>query len=99
MGNADHYVGLMSGTSLDGVDAVLLKFSGGTHRIVGEYFAPFENSLRTRLLSLHLPQPDEIHEAAVLGNDLARIYARAVCQLLDKTRTPFSLATARCSRS
>ncbi|MEO8156931.1 MAG: anhydro-N-acetylmuramic acid kinase [Betaproteobacteria bacterium] len=87
MGNADHYVGLMSGTSLDGVDAVLLKFSGGTHRIVGEYFAPFENSLRTRLLSLHLPQPDEIHEAAVLGNDLARIYARAVCQLLDKTRT------------
>jgi anhydro-N-acetylmuramic acid kinase len=85
MASADHYIGLMSGTSLDGVDAVLVKFSGSAHRLVGEFFAPFEDSLRSKLLSLHLPNSDEIHDAAMLGNDLARIYARAVHGLLGKT--------------
>jgi anhydro-N-acetylmuramic acid kinase len=86
MANPDHYIGLMSGTSLDGVDAVLLKFSDGAHRIIGESFTPFDDSFRTKLLVLHKPQSDEIHEAAVIGNELAHIYARAVRELLRKTR-------------
>ena len=97
MESPDHYIGLMSGTSLDGVDAVLLKFSDRTHRIVGESFTPFEDSLRAKLLALHQPQSDEIHEAAVLGNELARIYARAVRDLLRKTRTsPASVQAIGC---
>ena len=87
MVSPNHYIGLMSGTSLDGVDAVLLKFTGDEYRIVGESFTPFDDSLRTKLLAVHKPQSDEIHEAAVLGNVLARIYAQAVRELLRKTRT------------
>ena len=86
MASAEHYIGLMSGTSLDGVDAVLLDFSSGGHRIIGEAFSPFEDSLRARLLAIHSTQSDEIHKAAVLGNELAQIYAQAVHQLLSKTR-------------
>ena len=82
----DHYIGLMSGTSLDGVDAVLLKLSGSAHWIIGESFTPFDDSLRSKLLALHLPRSDEIHEAAALGNELAHLYARAVGDLLKKTR-------------
>ena len=87
MSNPDHYIGLMSGTSLDGVDAVLLKFSGSAHQIIGESFTPFDDSLRTKLLALHKPQSDEIHEAAVIGNELAHIYAQAVRELLGKSHT------------
>jgi anhydro-N-acetylmuramic acid kinase len=86
MTSPDHYIGLMSGTSLDGVDAVLLKFSGGVHRIIGDSFSPFDDSLRAKLLALHQSRYDEIHEAAVVGNELAHIYARAVDELLKKTR-------------
>ena len=82
----DHYIGLMSGTSLDGVDAVLLKLSDSAHKIVGETFTPFDASLRAKLLALHRPRSDEIHEAAALGNQLAHLYARAVKELLKKTR-------------
>ena len=82
----DHYIGLMSGTSLDGVDAVLLKLSESAHGIIGETFTPFDDSLRAKLLALHQPRSDEIHEAAALGNVLAHLYARAVRELLKKTR-------------
>jgi len=85
MASPDHYVGLMSGTSLDGVDAVLLKFSDSTHRIVGESFKPFDDSLRRQLLALHEPRSDEIHAAALLSNELAQVYAQAVRELLAKT--------------
>jgi anhydro-N-acetylmuramic acid kinase len=82
-----HYIGLMSGTSLDGVDAILLKFSGDARQIIGENFTPFDEPLRARLLALHQARPDEIHEAAMIGNELAQLYARAVRELLKKTRT------------
>jgi anhydro-N-acetylmuramic acid kinase len=87
MASPDHYIGLMSGTSLDGVDAVLLKFSDGTHRIVGESFKPFDDPLRRQLLALHEPRSDEMHAAALLSNELAHIYAHAVRELLAKTHT------------
>ena len=86
MASAEHYIGLMSGTSLDGVDAVLLDFSSSGQRIIGQAFLPFEDSLRARLLAIHKAQADEIHKAAVLGNELAQIYAQAVHKLLSKTR-------------
>jgi anhydro-N-acetylmuramic acid kinase len=63
---------------------VLLRFTDDTHRIIGESFTPFDASLRTQLLALHEPQSNEIHQAAVLGNKLARVYAKAVRELLAK---------------
>ena len=97
MASPDHYIGLMSGTSLDGVDAVMLKFSDGAHRIVGESFKPFHDSLRRQLLALHEPRSDEIHAAALLSNELAQIYAQAVRELLVKTHiSPASVQAIGC---
>ncbi len=78
------YVGLMSGTSLDGVDAVLAEISSaGQPRLFRSHYLPYADSLRAQLLALHTPQPDEIHLAAVAANQLARLYADAVKGLLD----------------
>jgi anhydro-N-acetylmuramic acid kinase len=74
----------MSGTSLDGVDAVLTEFApDGTVRLLRTHYLPYPDSVRTRLLALNAPQPDELHLAALAANELAHMYATAVMGLLD----------------
>jgi anhydro-N-acetylmuramic acid kinase len=85
MATPEYYIGLMSGTSLDGVDAVLVDFSSALNDcIVTDSFTAFDDSLRGRLIRLHQTQSNELHEAAVLGNELAHIYAQSVDTLLAK---------------
>jgi len=80
----ERYVGLMSGTSLDGVDAVLAEIGPADQiRLVRSHYLPYADGLRAQLLALHTPQADEIHLAAVAANELARLYAEAVSALLD----------------
>lgn len=75
------YIGLMSGTSLDGVDAVL--YDG--RAVLGHVHAPFSAALRDELLALNAPGPDELHRAALAANGVARSYADVVAQLLEAT--------------
>jgi len=76
------FVGLMSGTSLDGVDAVLADFHAARPAIVATYYLPYPSELRARLLALHDPAINELHHAALIGIALARLYASAVDALL-----------------
>ncbi|HEX6829595.1 MAG TPA: anhydro-N-acetylmuramic acid kinase, partial [Burkholderiales bacterium] len=76
------YIGLMSGTSLDGVDAVLADLESFPFRIVATHHDPFDPDLKARLLAVHLPDGDELHRAAELGNALALRYADAALEMV-----------------
>jgi anhydro-N-acetylmuramic acid kinase len=80
------YIGLMSGTSLDGVDAVLVDLSGARPRLLASSYVAFGARLRRELLSLNAPAGNEIQRAALAGNALARRYAQAVRRLLARAR-------------
>jgi anhydro-N-acetylmuramic acid kinase len=91
------YVGLMSGTSLDGIDAVLVDMAGTTPSILGHAHRPFEPALRAELLALNSAGPHELERAALCANELARRYAAAVAAVLAATSVaPRELAAVGC---
>lgn len=72
----------MSGTSLDGIDAVLVDLGQTTPVQLGKHYLPYDDVLKNDLLALHLPERNELHHALLIGNQLARLYATAVAPLL-----------------
>ena len=74
----------MSGTSLDGVDAVLVTFEGDRPSSRAHVHQPFPRDLRDELLALNSPGDNEVDRAALAGNALARHYADAVAALLQR---------------
>lgn len=81
----DLFVGLMSGTSLDGIDAVLAEVSASNTHLVAHSYLAYPHDLRLQLLNLHHPQTDELHLAALAAQQLAHLYANAVNDLLAQT--------------
>ena len=87
------FIGLMSGTSTDGVDGVLADLSG-TNGLVPTILASashgFDPALRNELLALNTAGDNELHRSALAGNALVRCYAEVVADLLHKAAVPAS---------
>ena len=79
-------IGIMSGTSMDGVDAVLARMVQGKPEQVASSFAGFDDSSRRELIALNSPGPDEIHRAALAANHVADLYAEVVAKVLAEAR-------------
>jgi anhydro-N-acetylmuramic acid kinase len=76
------YIGLMSGTSMDGVDGVVVDFSQQKPKFSDVESVEFAPELRARLFALNTAGDNELHHAALAGNALARCYAQVVHRLL-----------------
>jgi anhydro-N-acetylmuramic acid kinase len=87
----------MSGTSLDGVDAVLVDFSESHPRTRAAFWLPYSPEIRSQALQLQATGNDEIRSAAYLSNQLANCYAHAVREVLAAAgTTPEQVATVGC---
>ena len=78
------YIGLMSGTSLDGIDGVLADLEHGAPRLLAQFHQAFTPILRSELAALNRTGNDELRRAALAANELARAYAAVVQSLLDR---------------
>ncbi|TGN38370.1 anhydro-N-acetylmuramic acid kinase [Marinobacter confluentis] len=80
----DAWIGLMSGTSMDGIDAILVSFADQKVQIHATHSTPYPNDIRERLagLSQNHGSPDELGE---LDHLVGNLFADTVLELLTKS--------------
>jgi anhydro-N-acetylmuramic acid kinase len=75
------YLGVMSGTSLDGLDIALIEQDHRT-RLLGTLYLPMPDELRGALLSLCTSGPDELARAAIAEQQWVKLAAQGINDLL-----------------
>lgn len=78
------FLGLMSGTSLDGVDGVLVSFDDGPSlEVRAHVHRAFPSEFAAELLALNTPGGNELHRTALASNAVSQAYAEVVKALLE----------------
>lgn len=80
------YIGLMSGTSVDGIDAVAVDFSHYPWRCLGSDSLEIPEGLREQILALCVPGFNEIERMQEASNRLSQLYAELTLNLIQKIK-------------
>lgn len=81
-----HYIGLMSGTSADAIDAVAVSIpEDGALRLLASHAHPIPPATRQAIHTLTVPGPDEIDRLGSLHTELGELFAEAALAVLAKT--------------
>ncbi len=79
------YIGLMSGTSMDGIDAALVAFTGSNSRLIASHSHPIPEQLKERLKLLSVDaDPVGIDMLGEVDSELGQLFAAASLELLKK---------------
>ena len=76
------FIGIMSGTSLDGIDVAMASFEQNNCQVVATHFLAYDPAIKSALLALHTPTDNELERSILMGNQLAILYSKAVNTLL-----------------
>ncbi|MDU8923420.1 anhydro-N-acetylmuramic acid kinase [Pasteurellaceae bacterium LIM206] len=76
------YIGVMSGTSLDGVDIALMNFSERSSRFIAGAFTPMPEKTRQHLTALLRTGETGLQQLGELDHQLGRLYAEAINRFL-----------------
>jgi anhydro-N-acetylmuramic acid kinase len=90
MNNKIRYIGLMSGTSADGIDLALVEFD--THQtqganganLIASYYQAYDNATHQKIMSLYNASSNEIDRAGSLDIELAQLFSQAILQFLQQ---------------
>lgn len=81
----EYYIGIMSGTSLDGVDLVLMDFANGKNELVDTDFTPMPKKLKEKLTAL-LQGKTSLQQLGEVDHQLGLLYSHCVNQFLNKLK-------------
>lgn len=83
----EYYIGLMSGTSLDGVDAGLFDFSQNRFQLISFYYQPFSSEVKKKIIALcKHKQTISLADYGELDTQLGQLYADVIINLLHQTQ-------------
>ena len=92
--NTEYFIGLMSGTSADGIDAVLISTGGDQSQLVRTHHRAMPTLLRDEIIAFRRQGDNELDRMATLDQRLAEEYASAVNQVLSESAIDSADVTA-----
>lgn len=84
--NRKLYIGLMSGTSADGIDLALVDFSTGRAQMLANFYQAYAPEVSNKISTLYSPNNNEIDRAFTLDVDLAHLFAKAISDFLAENK-------------
>ena len=78
------YIGLMSGTSVDGIDSALIRCAADSIELVATHLHPIPAGVRALIEAISHPGDDEIERLGPLDRELGRLFAAAALALADQ---------------
>lgn len=76
------YIGIMSGTSLDGIDVAAVDISSSGVNLVAQHYAPYSDGCRQQVSNISFQADATLDSIAMLDQQLGQRYALAVNELL-----------------
>ncbi len=80
-----YFIGLMSGTSSDGIDAALVNFSETSFTLAATHTETISPDIRQAIFKLTKPSHNELSQFGILDRQIGLLFAKAVINLLKKT--------------
>ncbi|PCI59144.1 MAG: anhydro-N-acetylmuramic acid kinase [Gammaproteobacteria bacterium] len=82
--NKNLYIGLMSGTSADGIDLALVDFSNDKPKLLASFHQAYPQDIHNKITALYNPDTNEIERAFSVDIELAHLFAQAVNTFLQQ---------------
>ena len=82
MTKPSYYIGLMSGTSADGIDLALVDFSQNQAKLINKYYQPYDDRTHQAITALYTSGSNEIDRAFELDIQLAHQFSDAITEFL-----------------
>lgn len=81
----EYFIGLMSGTSADGVDAALVDFSKKRPQLIATHYMPYTDTIRNHIFALTQKGDNELSRMCELDVALGHAFADTVNQLIKQS--------------
>jgi len=85
MAGSPLYIGMLSGTSVDGVDCALVRFDGDKPVLIQSHFKDYPPALRERVLTLCSGTTTDLGIVGQTHIEIGKLFASAVLELLEET--------------
>lgn len=86
MTDCEYYLGLMSGTSADAIDLVIVNFANNAIHLTASHSVALPASIRQKIHALATPSDNEIDRMGELDQQLGEVFASSINQLLIKAQ-------------